>query len=239
MTTDNTLKYHRQCSGTKDIPREYKAILTYINGLSDILEIGCHTGYFTKLLHDAGCSVVGVEKNPIAAGYAKKIAKDVIVSDIEIPGTLKQLAGYDNGFDAILFMHVLEHLQDPWKTLRAIKPYLKKNTGFIIITLPNIAAWEIRKNLFFHGKFEYSEIGILDKTHLRFFTPATAKKMVLEAGYSIRDFQILETSIPLGCTLQKLRWTRNVYRYWESFLKRKFPVFSSATFLITAFPNKS
>ena len=100
--------------------------------------------------------------------------------NIEEIETLPFKQGY---FDVIIFADILEHLCDPWATLRTFIPYLS-NDGEIIVSIPNVANFVIRKQLLF-GKFEYKEFGILDNTHLRFFYLNSARDLILSAGLHI------------------------------------------------------
>lgn len=153
-----------------------------------ILDIGCSTGYLAKRFTGMGNKVNGIEADIKSAKLAKKYC-DVIVGDVE---TLK-LNYKKNSFDVILFADILEHLKNPLITLKFFKKYLKED-GMIIISTSNIANWYIRLNLLF-GKFEYTDRGILDETHLRFFTLKGLKKLIKEAGFKI--YKIDVTPIPL------------------------------------------
>lgn len=91
-------------------------------------------------------------------------------------------------FDYIICADILEHLSDPWVILNKIHKWLKDD-GKIIVTLPNIRNYRILKDLVFLGKWEYKESGILDKTHLRFFTKSSFSKALSRA-----DFEIIHSS---------------------------------------------
>ena len=136
----------------------------------------------------------------------------MIVSDVcKIRAT-----DYLNYFDFILFMDVLEHLDDPWNVLKKMKIYLKDG-GFVVISVPNIANWAVRWNLLW-GNFEYGTRGILDKTHLRFFNEKSAKKLLEDAGFEIVKYDIIP-SIPLVKMRAK-------FMYLISKLRRKFFCYS-------------
>src|SRR5262245_46645136 len=87
-----------------------------------VLEIGCHTGYFSRVLRTHGCQVVGVEINAEAAGRAITDGFDVRVGSVEDPSLLADLP---RDFDALLLMDVLEHLVDPWTALRRLRENLR------------------------------------------------------------------------------------------------------------------
>ncbi len=90
-----------------------------------------------------------------------------------------------NNFDVVLAMAVIEHLVDPLSTLKNLRKVLKQN-GKIIVTLPNVAHWSVRFSLL-RGRFDYEEYGIMDRTHLHFYTIKTAKELLRESGYRITE----------------------------------------------------
>jgi methionine biosynthesis protein MetW len=132
----------------------------------NILDIGCGTGilgaYFKK---NQNCNVTGIEINQNAFEAAKLNLDNVIKGNIE---TL-ELPFNENFFDVIIMGDVLEHLVNPITTLLKIKPLLKKD-GRILITVPNVRNWNVLIKLLFQDSWEYADWGILDYTHMRFFT---------------------------------------------------------------------
>lgn len=117
------------------------------------------------------CQVTGVEINPSLAQIAARRLTKVIIGDLENKKVQQEILKKQK-FDVILASAILEHLKQPQIIFQQLKKNLKKS-GIIIITLPNIAHWSIRLNLLF-GNFNYTKAGILDKTHLKFFTIKTA-----------------------------------------------------------------
>ncbi len=87
-------------------------------------------------------------------------------------------------YDAILCLDVLEHLIDPWELTKKLRPLLKEN-GQLIVSLPNLQNYHVVLSLLFNGEFNYQEEGILDRTHLRFFTKKTSIHMLQNAGFRI------------------------------------------------------
>jgi 2-polyprenyl-3-methyl-5-hydroxy-6-metoxy-1,4-benzoquinol methylase len=148
-----------------------------------ILELGCADGFISRHLAERGCTVTGIEADSEAAGHAKKWCDRVLVYDLNRPGWSSML-GKD--FDTVLCGDVLEHLVDPWNTLREISKVLTIG-GRVVVSLPNIANLRIRLNLLM-GRFHYQTGGILDITHLRFFTLKTARELIEESGYRIISF---------------------------------------------------
>jgi SAM-dependent methyltransferase len=162
--------------------------LSEASGPLHILDVGTADGYLGELLKAKGHRVIGVEHDERLAFKARPHYDQLHVCDIEefdFP--------YRHEFDVILFADVLEHLRDPAVVLRRSLASLKP-TGEILISVPNIANWIIRIGLLF-GQFNYSDRGILDRTHLRFFTLATLRKLLDECGCRIRG--VAPTPIPV------------------------------------------
>jgi len=143
-----------------------------------VLELGCASGQFTKVLERRGCSVVGVEVDVESARRAQEFADDVVVADLDVDEWVPKLEG--RGFDVVLAGDVLEHLRDPLAALRAACTLLHPG-GFAVVSLPNIAHVDVRLALL-GGHFEYRDTGLLDRTHLRFFTKGSAEQLLRDAG---------------------------------------------------------
>jgi SAM-dependent methyltransferase len=167
-----------------------------------------------------GCEVVGIELNPEAAKRAAQHCATVIVGDVE-KDALERLTGK---FDVITFGDVLEHLVCPGAVLLRSRAYLTEN-GCVLVSLPNVAHYTIRLRLLL-GRFDYEQCGLMDHTHLRFFTLRTAKRMLEEAGYAICDFDVVH----------EMRGTRLLRRYkrLESFIKRHFATLIALQFVFKA-----
>ena len=147
---------------------------------NDILEIGCAAGMTgNKLKQKPGVYVAGVELDHRAAVEAKKVLDDVIEGDIE---TLELPFG-EKRFDCILFADVLEHLIDPLAVLKKTRKLLRAN-GTVIASIPNVQYLGLVNQLV-EGNWTYQDEGILDRTHLRFFTYHEIVKLFDEAGYRI------------------------------------------------------
>ncbi len=145
-----------------------------------VLEIGCSTGNTGSMLKEKGMAseVVGIEMSPEIAEIAKTKLDKVITGNIE---NLNLPFG-KNYFDYILVGDVLEHLNNPWETLRNLN-YFLENEGYIISSIPNIRNWTIIKNLIVRGEWKYSNAGILDRTHLRFFTKKSIIELFENSGF--------------------------------------------------------
>ena len=153
-----------------------------------VLEFGCATGFISKILKDRGCTVIGIEIDKCAAKKAEDYCDRVIVGDLESLDFNESL-GHEI-FDVIYFGDVLEHLKDPKRILLGIKNFLSKD-GYLVISVPNIAHWSTRLELF-DGNFDYQTIGILDDSHLRFFTKKSITNLLESCGYFIEAIDYVE-----------------------------------------------
>jgi 2-polyprenyl-3-methyl-5-hydroxy-6-metoxy-1,4-benzoquinol methylase len=156
-----------------------------------VLDLGCATGYFAKLLTQRECDVVGIDLNPSSVEAARAYCTRAIVADLDtIPlSTLVDPAS----FDVIVCGDVLEHLRYPTRLLEDARSALRDG-GALIASIPNVAHGAVRLSLL-GGSFDYQELGILDDTHLRFFTAKTVDELFLCAGYRVE--QIERTVLPL------------------------------------------
>jgi O-antigen biosynthesis protein len=160
-------------------------LLEWVGTGKRVLELGCSTGFMSQYLaQKRGCSVVGVEVDPEAAAQAKKSCREVFVEDLNCPGWTICLP--ERAFDVVLMADVLEHLADPQGLLIEIRSLLDANAS-LVISIPNVVHWITRLKIMF-GRFVYESSGTLDHTHLRFYTPKTARKMIESAGYRITRF---------------------------------------------------
>lgn len=161
-------------------------ILRNIKPNSVVLELGSAFGRMTKYLKEQlNCQVVIVEKDEGAGKVAAQYAVDAIIGeeqgDLEKPWWSANLAG--KKFDYIICADVLEHLVNPEKILVEAK-LLLKDAGSILLSIPNIAHNAVLIDLL-QDKFEYRDVGILDKTHVKFFTYNSLKSFIAAAGFSV------------------------------------------------------
>ena len=156
-------------------------MLNFVGTNKRVIDFGCASGSFAQLLTLKGCIVTGVEINSEAAKLAEKYCQQIIIADLDFVSLQEILP--DQHFDVAIFGDVLEHLRNPWQILKETKNLLKAD-GYVVASIPNIAHASIRLALL-QGKFEYSELGILDNTHLRFFTRKTVEELFDKSGYLI------------------------------------------------------
>lgn len=165
-----------------DAASTHGKIVSLVPPATRVLEFGCATGYMSEVLKNRlGCTVTGIEIAPEAAALAEEHCERVIVGDAEKIDYAAELAGEE--FDVFLFADVLEHLKEPGDVLRRIRPFIAEN-GVVLASIPNIAHGSVRLALL-GGEFRYRDRGLLDDTHLRFFTRASIEDMFEETGYVV------------------------------------------------------
>ncbi len=150
-----------------------------------VLDVGCHTGILGGVLRTKKhCWVMGIDNDRDALAVARERLDRVEWVDLEHPGWSKLILEPNSSkFDLILFGDVIEHTREPANILAEASKLLSPN-GQIIVSLPNIANLRIRLGLL-RGKFDYADSGILDRTHIRFFTLSSARELVRKTGYRI------------------------------------------------------
>lgn len=142
-----------------------------------ILDVGCGDGTLARAIRSEWpAKISGITHSAEEAAQAKSTMEAVLVADLN---------GFDGGslgqFDCVICSHVLEHLVDPWQLLRTLRPHLKAG-GTLIVALPNLLFWRNRLAMI-AGHFRYTDGGLMDRTHCKFFDWQTAADLVTQAGF--------------------------------------------------------
>ena len=155
--------------------------LDFIPEGAKILEIGCGTGHFRQLIKCRINEYWGVEPYNLAADQAEERLDKVLL------GTYNDVKDNipDNYFDYVICLDVIEHMEDPWCFLKEVKDKMKK-TGIIISSIPNFRYVVNLANLLIKKTFKYADAGILDRTHLRFYTKNSIEALYEESGFRIK-----------------------------------------------------
>ena len=156
------------------------------NGINRVLEVGCGAGEFAASLkvERPGLVVWGIE--PVGAAATVATARlDRVIPQNFVPG-MDALVGQQ--FDCIVFNDVLEHMADPDNMLRECRQYLAPG-GSVVASIPNILYFYEITRILITEDWEYRDHGILDKTHLRFFTRKSIVRMFTSAGYEIDEIR--------------------------------------------------
>jgi SAM-dependent methyltransferase len=149
--------------------------------VKSVLDIGCGDGALgAALKRRARCAVTGVTASEEESRRARAVLDDVVHADVET-ASLASLGT----FDVVVCSHILEHLRDPRRVLNGLRSNLTQN-DILVVALPNPLVWQQRL-AFLRGQFRYTEGGIMDSTHLKFFDWVTARELVRTAGYQILD----------------------------------------------------
>jgi len=190
VNRNNPLKQNKQNSYYGFArPEVVEAIVKNKIPVGKVLEIGCAGGATGKNLKERlpVQSYVGIDISPEAADIAKNNLDRVIVANIENTDLASEHGLKAGEFDLLLALDVLEHLYDPWDSLAELSYYVKPG-GYVVASLPNIQNITIVQDLI-KGNWQYQNAGILDATHLRFFTLETSQKMFSGAGLTIKSIE--------------------------------------------------
>ena len=188
-------------------------IIQWLGKNNLILDVGCNSGYLGSISNENCFYGIEIDKNK--AKEAKKVYKKVLIGNIE---KLINLTLQLPKFDIIVFADILEHLIYPKKALIYFIQNFLKDNGKVVVSLPNIAHLSIRLNLLF-GRFNYTNAGILDKTHLHFYNKRSADKLVNEVGLKI--IKIAYSSNRLGWLINKVTFLGTLFGFNLIFLCEK------------------
>ncbi len=156
---------------------------------SSILDVGCSHGRFGSVLKEANPEwhLSGIEPDPEAATDA------ALHYDKVITGFYPEDLGRSEAFDCIIFNDVLEHVSDPWTMLRKTAGHLTPG-GRLVASIPNVRYVIVVRDLALRGRFDYADWGVLDRTHLRFFTRRSIEDLFASTGF------VIETLAPINPT---------------------------------------
>jgi 2-polyprenyl-3-methyl-5-hydroxy-6-metoxy-1,4-benzoquinol methylase len=162
------------------------------------LDVGCAAGTLgAELLRRGFAEVIGIEPVSRVADEARTNLSDVIVGTFH--GVDRAALGT---FDLIVFGDSLEHMLDPWAALADAREMLNPG-GALILSVPNVSHWSVLWPALKLGRWDYKDLGLLDRTHLRFFTPASLAKALGAAGFRVLARLGTEKKLP-----KRRRWMR-------------------------------
>lgn len=188
----------------------HRIVLDEVSDGARVLDVGCATGYLAAELSARGCTVDGIEVDPAAAQLARTHCREVVVGDLEAPAIqadVQQMLEDGAHPNTIICADVLEHLRDPWTVLAWLRTLLAPG-GRAVVSVPNIAHWTSRRALL-RGRFDYTDYGLLDRTHLRFFTRASAAELARRAGFAVRAERLAGAPLPLESRVPALGRVRD------------------------------
>ena len=157
-----------------------------------VLDVGCARGFLGYWLAAPDFYLIGVDNNPgflaeLHPHYRQKILADIETDEPWVPDRLP---------DVLVLADVLEHCRQPEEVLQRLCRHYLQPGASVIISLPNVAHWYMRLSLLL-GRFEYAERGLLDRTHLRFYTLKTASEVCRQAGLVVEEIRVTPTPLPL------------------------------------------
>jgi 2-polyprenyl-3-methyl-5-hydroxy-6-metoxy-1,4-benzoquinol methylase len=155
-----------------------------------LLDVGAADGFLAELLTRQGWTVTALERDPEQAARARGKCKEVVVADLE--AAAPQVGG---PFDAIVYGDVLEHLSEPLPVMVGLNRTLAPG-GRVVVSVPNVAHLWVRFSLVV-GRWEYAERGLLDRTHLRFFTRRSFRAFLGRAGLEVLESYVTPAPLPL------------------------------------------
>lgn len=172
----------------------------------DVLDVGCGYATTSQKIAQLGNRVTGIESSDEAVAKARTRVGVVVQADLQDMAAVRSSIAASR-FDAIVFADVLEHLAWPGKVLSAYLEFLRPG-GSVFVSLPNVGLWAVRLSVLF-GSFNYADSGVLDRTHLRFFTRRSARGLIEGAGLAITNTTynpgIVRPLVPLAKRLVRSR----------------------------------
>jgi 2-polyprenyl-3-methyl-5-hydroxy-6-metoxy-1,4-benzoquinol methylase len=150
-----------------------------------LLDVGCASGLLGHAVksRNPGCRTIGIEPNEATAKLASQNLDQVLCGKFE-DFNLETEGIALGSVDTVVAADVLEHMYDPWHVMTALKPYLSKDAQ-VILSLPNTRNLSLMKALLDDGQWTYAEKGLLDITHIRFFTLREIDAFLTQTGYRL------------------------------------------------------
>ena len=160
-------------------------VIDLVGGNKRVLDVGCATGYLARQLATRGCTVSGLEIDDLVAEKARPDLERLVVADLD-QASLAELFE-PASFDVVVFADVLEHLLEPDRVLEESIRLLAPE-GRVVISVPNVGHGALRLALL-QGRWDYTDTGLLDRTHIRFFTRASLLELVAGAGLAVEHLR--------------------------------------------------
>jgi 2-polyprenyl-3-methyl-5-hydroxy-6-metoxy-1,4-benzoquinol methylase len=161
--------------------RTHAKLVAAVGSGHRVLDVGCSSGYLSAPVAANGNTVIGLELDPDAAREAERFCERVLVGDV----TTMELPFEPGSFDVVLLGDVIEHLREPVTALARLRPLLRPG-GKLVLSTPNVANWAIRASLL-AGRWDYTDRGLLDRTHVHLFTRRSLVGTVEAAGYRVAE----------------------------------------------------
>ena len=190
------MSVYGELAGRHGLAESHRLLLAAVPDGARVLDVGCADGYLGEVLVGRGCEVVGIEADERAAARAEPRLSSLIVGSVTDGPTRERVQGR---FDTVVLGDVLEHLADPLEVLR----WAATIGDRIVVSLPNIGHWTARRQTL-RGRFPQEDFGLFDRTHLRFFTRATARELVVQAGLVVEHEAFAGAPLPLQSRIPQI-----------------------------------
>jgi len=169
----------------------HSILMRLIPPKTHVLELGCSSGYLSGyLVREKGCFVTGLDVEPMATKIAATRCNEVYTVDLDRAEVLDVVHGT---YDVLLAPAVLEHLKYPDNILTQARSKLTPKAT-VLISLPNIAHWSMRLNLL-RGRFNYTDYGLMDRTHVHFYTVKTGRHLLENCGYKVERLYVAGSAV--------------------------------------------
>ena len=166
----------------------------------NVLDVGCGEGFFAEKLVARGNRVTGMDFLDVPSQEQAFVA----YQQSDLQQGLRAPDAWQGRFDRVLLLDVLEHLLNPEELLQKVRPLLR-DSGQVVVSLPNVANISVRLMLLF-GIFDYTDRGIMDRTHLHFYTRKTARRMLESQGYEIVEEKLTLIPVELAFRMPHTHW---------------------------------
>lgn len=193
------------------------------------LDVGAASGFLTERLTEQGWRVTALEREPALAAQVGRSAERVVVADLDAGAP--EVGG---PFEAIVYGDVLEHLTDPLAALVGLNRALAHDAT-VVVSVPNVAHLWVRLNLL-AGRWNYEDRGILDRTHLRFFTRRTLEDLLTRAGLVVTDLAVTPVPLPLVVPERLHGWWLDAVHAASATMARVWPGGLAYQFVATCRP---
>jgi methionine biosynthesis protein MetW len=226
--------YHRDLSA--GLSGKYRRVYDLIPRESRVLELGCSTGYFTDYLVKKCTEVIAVDLDPSSINACRARGIPAFEFDLATGDIDNFLAG-QSPFDAVVAMDVLEHLPDPQSLLTSLRKHMNSSSR-LIVTGPNVAYWHVRWQLL-RGRWNYAQDGIMDETHLRWFTRATWRKLLEESGFVTVVDELVDSLLPKENQLRAVPGFSSLLDKIKHYSEKAFPNLIAILFLFCCEPSSN
>jgi SAM-dependent methyltransferase len=234
--TVNAMIYH-DWHARAGLGTSHQLVLGLVPKGSWVLDLGCSSGYLAEaMVQERASRVLGVEVDAEASKLARSLGIEVVDGSLTDGQTLAKVAAR-GPFNVVVAADVLEHLINWESVLDWIRDDLLASDGRLIASIPNVANYTVRKQLVM-GKFDYTNRGILDDTHVRFFTASSLRLALQRHHFDIEEWHVAADALPLDDYFQRSSPLRSAKALINRWLLAHFPNLVAFQFVVSARPRR-